>query len=304
MRRIKLARRLQLISDLLPRKYPIKAQSPLDHLPFFVLGSGRNGSTMLNRMLNQHSEVFLPSEQYFLGNSIIKFKLYNFLIWRDLVKIITGELMPVTGSHTWDFFAEDVFDLLNNTPSRDLESVIDLIYRTYGGKSQRFTTWGDTTPLNTLYAPEIYSVFPKSKYIFLLRDGRDVVASNKKGGSYLGELSDPEKSAKHWLNSIDKYDWLRKRTDVLLVKYEELVSQPEAKLHEICNFLNIEFQMEMLDFHRIDLQNSLYLEPQHRNLQKPVFKSSIGNYRDDLTEEELAMVNGLLKTNLARFEYS
>ncbi len=303
MRRIKLARRLQRISDFLPRKYSVQAKKPLDNLPFFVFGSGRNGSTMLNRMLNQHTEIYLPSEQYFLGNSIIKFKLYNFLIWRDLVKIITGELLPVTGSHTWDFFAEEVFDLLNNAEDKDLQSSIDLIFRTYGEKAKKFSKWGDTTPLNTFYIPEIYSVFPQSKYIFLLRDGRDVVASYKKGGSFLGELSNPKNGVIHWLKSIEKYDWLKKRTDVLLVKYEDLVVDSELKLRQVCTFLGVEFQEELLDFHRIDLQNSLYLEPQHRNLRKPVFKSSIGNYQKDLSADELDAVSHQLKVQLARFEY-
>jgi protein-tyrosine sulfotransferase len=303
MRRIKLARRLQKISEFLPKKYPVQAVEPLENQPFFVLGSGRNGSTMLNRMLNMHPNLFLPSEQGFLGNSIIKFKLYNFLIWRDLMKIIAGELLLVTGSHTWNFSPEEVFADLNGIDDRSLQSVIDLIYSTYGNKNKSFKIWGDTTPLNTFYLPEIHSAFPQAKYIFLLRDGRDVVASYKKGGEYLGDLIDPNNAATHWLESIAKYDWIKEKVNVLLVKYEDLVADPESKLKEVCDHLNVEFSKTLLDFYRIDLNNPLYLEPQHSNLNKPVFKSSIGNFKKELNGAELEKVVGMIERQLSRFSY-
>jgi protein-tyrosine sulfotransferase len=303
MRRIKLARRLQYISDFLPRKYAVHSSNENFEQPFFIFGSGRNGSTMLNRMLNGHSELFLPSEQYFLGNSIIKFKLYNFLIWRDLVKIITGELLPSTGSHTWDFGPDEIFQALNESSDKSLQKLIDDIYRGYGNKYQVFSKWGDTTPLNTFYLPEIHSVFPKAKFIFLIRDGRDVVASYKKGGDYLGNLSDPNHASKHWFNSIEKYDWLAKRTEVKCVHYEDLVHNPTEVLTEICQFLGADFQESMLEFHKEKPKNELYAEPQHANLGKPVFVSSIGNYKSSLKGHELSGVEKIIKAGLERFKY-
>ncbi len=303
MRRIKLARRLQYISDFLPRKYPVHSSNLNFEQPFFIFGSGRNGSTMLNRMLNGHDELFLPSEQYFLGNSIIKFKLYNFLIWRDLLKIIIGELLPSTGSHTWEFGPDEIFRKLNESSDKSLQLLIDQVYRAYGNKIRVFKKWGDTTPLNTLYIPEIYSVFPKAKYIFLIRDGRDVVASYKRGGDYLGKLSDPNLAVKHWMNAIEKYDWLAKHTEVKCVQYEDLVNNPTEVLSEICQFLGVDFQQRMLDFHKEKPKNDLYSEPQHANLVKPVFDSSIGNYMSSLEGNELSAVEKTIKTGLERFKY-
>lgn len=250
-----------------------------------------------------HPNLFLPSEQYFLGNSIIKFKLYNFLIWRDLVKIVSGELLPITGSHTWDFSSEEVFNELNTIHDKSLQALIDLIYRAYGYKSKSFKIWGDTTPLNTFYLEEIHSAFPKSKYIFLLRDGRDVVASYKKGGAHLGDLCSPEKAAVHWMQSIEKYDWIKKREEVLLIKYESLVTDPHSSLRRLCKYLGIEFISDLLEFYEIDLYNPLYLEPQHRNLNKPIFMSSIGKFKKELTHNETKRVTNVMEKSLSRFGY-
>ena len=304
MRRIKLARTLQRISDFLPRKYPVKSRAGLAEQSFFVLGSGRNGSTLLNRMLNQHSELFLPSEQYFLGNSIIKYKLYNFLIWRDLMKVIAGELMKVTGSHTWDFSAEEIFDVLNTTDDKSLQSVLEVIFRTYGLKNKpTFSQWGDTTPLNTYYVPELLSVFPEARYLFLLRDGRDVVASYKRGGeAYLGKLAQPQQAAIHWVHALEQYQMLRKKSEVLLIRYEDLVTQPEVELMKVCDHLKVDYEDRMLTYHQTIPTAPMYQEPQHAKIVKPVDTSSIGNWQKVLGEEDLQSCT-IMNPWLAKFDY-
>ena len=282
----------------------MQAQETLANQPFFIFGSGRNGSTMLNRMLNQHSVLFLPSEQYFLGNSIIKYQLYPFLLWRDLIKIITGELLPTTGSHTWAMDGSEVIKELFHLKDRSLQKVIDMIFRSYGIKMQSdFRIWGDTTPLNTFYLPEVFSLFPEAKYVFLLRDGRDVMSSYKKGGeAFLGDLANPVNGAAHWNHSIEKYEWLKKRTNVLLVRYEELVSDPQSVLSGICSYLDVDFETQMLDFHQDEAQSYMYSEPQHANIKKPISTASIGNWVEQLTDEDQDAIMAINK-NLVKYGY-
>ncbi|REE01029.1 sulfotransferase family protein [Marinoscillum furvescens] len=305
MRRIKLARTLQQLTGLFPGKYPLHSKVGTRNEPFFVFGSGRNGSTMLNRILNQHPAFFLPSEQYFLGNSIIKFRLYNFLIWRDLVKIIAGELLPATGSHTWSYGPDAVIKDLFHTSDKSLQYVVDRIFRSYGeSREVQFARWGDTTPMNTRYMPEITDLFPKAKYIFLLRDGRDVVASYQKGGKdYLGELAAPMSAARHWLRSVAMYEQMLKKTDILLVRYEKLVQDPEFELTRLCQTLDVEYDPGLLDFHLSTPQEALYQEPQHANIRRPISGSSVGNWQRTLAKEDLDMIMPLLQDTLAKYGY-
>lgn len=289
------------ILRLLPRKFPVK-YAELQQ-PFFVLGSGRNGSTMLNRMLNQHSKFHLPSEQYFLGPSIFKFHYYNFALWRDLVKVIGAELIPSGGSHTWQ--VDDLPDFLKwyllPKEKKTLQYLLDQIYRHGSGEK---AIWGDTTPLNTYYLEEIYHTFPHAKYLFLVRDGRDVVSSYKKGGvDVLGELSLPQKGAEHWMHSLKKYRWLSQKTSVYLVRYEELVADTESCLKGICDFLNVEFEADMLRFNEQIPDTDMYKLPVHQNLHKPVFGSSVGNFQSGLTSEEMDQILPIIQKGLKDFEY-
>lgn len=213
MRQMNLARILLLLMRVLPKRYQLNPSKPVIQ-PFFILGSGRNGSTLLNMMLNQHSKLFLPPEQYFLGNSIIKYQIYNFILWRDLVKVIYGEMLNIGDSHKWNFSVNQVmmkaFHLEGD--ERNLQNLLDLLYRTYALETKNIgVRWGDSVPNNYPFTKEIFNCFPKGKYIFLIRDGRDVCAAYKKGGKEaFGELSEVENSSDYWLNSIKKYNWLKK----------------------------------------------------------------------------------------------
>ena len=39
---------------------------------FFIIGSGRNGSTLLATILNAHKDIFIPPEQFVLPYAIIR----------------------------------------------------------------------------------------------------------------------------------------------------------------------------------------------------------------------------------------
>ena len=45
---------------------------------FFILGSGRNGSTLLSSILNAHKSLFIPPEQFVLPYAIMKRYLFVF----------------------------------------------------------------------------------------------------------------------------------------------------------------------------------------------------------------------------------
>lgn len=288
------------ILRLLPKKYPVKYDGLKQ--PFFIIGSGRNGSTMLNLMLNRHHQLHLPSEQYFLGPSILKFHYYNYGLWRDMVKIIVGELIASGKSHTWADNELPDFHQLYLLPSHQkrLQYLLDVMYR--NGASGEL--WGDTTPLNSYYLKEVFHTFPEATYFFLVRDGRDVISSYKKGGfDELGELADPVKGSKHWMHSVGKYNWLSQRANVQLIRYEELVTEPEKVLEGICAHLGVPYESEMLEFNEHVPKREMYDMAVHKNLKKPLFSSSIGSFQQKLTPEELDSCMPILSEGLKQFGY-
>ncbi|MEQ8240221.1 MAG: sulfotransferase [Cyclobacteriaceae bacterium] len=293
MRRIKLARFLSSLSNILPAKHPIKGT--LEFQPFFVFGSGRNGSTLLNRILNQHSKLSLPSEQNFLGQSIIKYKLYNFLNWRDLMKVIGGELYVEDGVHTWDKFDRRVLSDLIYLKERSLQKAIDHVYRsTFSDTSKVY--WGDTTPQNSRYIKEISSVFPQAKYVFLVRHPLDVVASYKSGtAEAFGDLVKVENAASFWKQTVKIYNNMKDSSNLMLVRYEDLVNDPSNYLKALTEFLGVDFEDRMLSYPSATFSSALHQEPQHSNLKKNIFTSSVGNWKSVLSPQEVDHINRILE---------
>lgn len=89
-------------------------------------------------------------------------------------------------------------------------------------------------------------LFPKAKYIHILRDPRDV-ASSCIGMGWVGNVYS---GVDYWVHAESAWDQLVHKypdTQRLNISYEELVSQPEKILAGVCTFLGIEYSDKMLD---------------------------------------------------------
>ncbi len=103
-----------------------------------------------------------------------------------------------------------------------------------------------------------HEVFPEARFIHLLRDARDcaksAVAAGFSGNVYHG--------LEPWMNSEESWDRLLPRLkpeQYIEVRYEELVSEPERVLTEICEFLGLAFEPQMMD-----LSDTTYEPPSPR----------------------------------------
>ena len=76
--------------------------------PFFILGSGRNGSTLLASTLSQYQNIYIPPEQFVLPYAIMKFRLFNFFSWKRLTKIIWNDYKKEENTTNWKFYQENL----------------------------------------------------------------------------------------------------------------------------------------------------------------------------------------------------
>lgn len=290
------------LASSLPKRHQV-AGAEEARPPVFVLGSGRNGSTLLNRMLNGHSGLFLPTEQYFLGPTIFRYYFYNWLPWDRLAERMLLKINVDPKSHTWESctFDPESFRSMKKQ-EQTLHGLLEKLFLTTSKKGK--VRWGDTTFTNTYFIPEILSVYPDASFIFLVRDGRDVVASFKAGGAdAFDEYATPKVAARHWVKGLNTYDWLAKRKPVFLIRYEDMVSQPKGVLKELCSFMKIDFEPEMLDFFQHVPEHEIYALDHHQSIRKPLFRDSIGKYKDVLSAGELDELMPILRKGLNEFNY-
>jgi len=210
--------------------------SPIND-PIFIFGSPRSGTTFLGEIMNA-----VPSLCYYFEPQIIKY--YSRLVYEGLVSFEEAKK-----------FYRRVFKLL-------------MIFAPRGGN--RFV---EKTPRNIFIASTLYKIFPKAKFIHIIRDGRDVVCSLLKKPWYVERSKYSGKREPggyrygpypHFYIEKDRRDGYRKTTDVhrciwiwkshvaqglklrkelpqntyYEIKYESLVYNPKSVVKELLQFIN------------------------------------------------------------------
>jgi len=90
-------------------------------------------------------------------------------------------------------------------------------------------------------------LWPDAKYIYLLRDGRDVASSVKK----IGFEGNHYESAKWWLRAEVEWEEAKKnlsKDNWIEIKYEQLTENPVQQLKRICAFVGVPYDDKVLDF--------------------------------------------------------
>lgn len=279
---------------------------PLSCTPFFVIGSGRSGNTLLRAILTSHPDLYIPPESYVLGRVIRNYRFFSFLPWPLLARQVISEFESFRHFYTWEIDLTDFYQQALNLPhnQRNLAHLLDQFYQYYGTKKfPAGTRWGDKTPLNTYHTHLINDVFPQAQYIHIIRDGRDVVASYLKAGLY----EDKAEACDRWLNSIQLAQAFGQKigsSRYLEIRYENLVRQPEQIIQQICTFLNLNFLPDMLTFWQKahDLGDTKLAH--HHNIRNPINENSIGKWRQTLSPADQTFVLTRLQPLLNQLNYT
>lgn len=295
------------VSRWLPKRHPLKAKAEkLSCKPFFVISSGRSGTTLLAALLDQHSKILVPPEQFALANAIIKYRMYNYIEWLDMVSIIAGEFARSKASMNWNLQTGELIQLLSSLPKneRSLRKILDEIYVAYGYQhNNSFAIWGDKSPMNTDYFNYILPVFPDAKYIALIRDGRDVAASI----AVKNATADVAFAAHKWNHSIRVMEKVKKAVAAdhfLLVRYEDLVQKPKEIVDQVLQFLNIE--SEDLVGKQLDYTKKMGAAGQLKafeNIARPISDRSIGKWQSNLPEDWQDPLMKKIGPNMRKYGY-
>ncbi len=277
--------------------------------PFFLIGSGRSGSTLFRRILTAHSQLHIPPENFALVSSIQKFKQYcKTMVWEDLVHLILSLFEFHHEFYTFKISLRPLVHRLIETPHdrRNLAFILDSLYRYHAEKHGiSMNRWGDKTPLVT-YEPgmleQLLKIFPDAQFIHLVRDGCDVIASTLRYGFF----TDLTTAANRWVRVVQN---ARQFTEAhpqccMVVRYEDLVCNPEKVIKAVCRFLKVEFEPQMI--HSENLANEMGDVPvlhEHIEVSKPINVSNIGMGRKEFTKEEKELLQAIIGKELAHFGY-
>jgi hypothetical protein len=248
--------------------------------PVVILGVSRSGTTLLKEMLDGSSELAIPSESYFIP------QLWDRHGDDPDPEAILDDLGRIARVREWGVSPEDVREQLPEEPS--FREVIEPVYRTYaeGQGKERF---GDKTPAYMQHLELVDNVFPGAQYVHIVRDGRDA------GLSFLAMHRRPRFNwsrprglggfACQWeleVRSAQEFGATTAEGRYLELRYEDLVAEPEPRLKEVCDFLDLPFESDMLEYHQEVEPGTL---EDHARLAEPPAPSE-RDWRDRLSSED------------------
>ena len=223
----------------------------LDHesQPIFIFSAGwRSGSTLVQRLIMSSKKYFIWGEPYG-GAGIIENLANQFRSFTNRWPVEQNFLSQIDCSdleYKW---------IANLTP--DIEDLIDahityLKRLFYYPIRNDYYGWGlKEVRLNYEHAIYLNFLFPNAKFIFLVRNPLHAYRSYKRFRRWY--ISIPDKPVFNAISFARFWNFLAKgffenkhKVNCILIKYEDLKSQPLNTLSELSKFLNISINQTVL----------------------------------------------------------
>ena len=274
--------------------------SPLKKPPFFVLGSQRSGTTMLRLMLNNHRNLCIPHETGFITDFYAKVGSYGDIRDADVQKAL---LQDISGSHhvSRGKLISQLDEVLG-FPIVDYRSLVDAIFQAHIAQFDK-PRWGDKTPSYTEDIDILRQIFPDAKFIHLVRDGRDVLVSQKNiewfSRNVVRLIRDWQ-----WKVSIAHKVGRVLGDDFLEVRYEDLIREPEDTLRTLCAFLDEDYDPDMMSYNEVG-KDTVPAESirWHKNSIALPNPNKIGAWKTKLSTSEKILFDDIAGDTLELFGY-
>lgn len=273
-------------------------------VPIFIIGTERSGTNLLRLILNAHSGIAVPHPPHIM-------KLFTPLVprygdlgqdarFRKLIEDVCRmvELHP----YPWELRL-DREKIFRQAKGRDLISVYFAIYDRYREQSGK-RRWACKSTFMIEHVAEILQYHPEAKFIYLVRDGRDVAVSAR---ASIFNRYHVYYAARRWKGEQQLgLSWLRvlPQDRILLLKYEDLIADPAEAVRRLCSFLGEPNEDAMLDYHRSpEARKSGSLSLSWENTSRPVISGNAGKFRTCLSEQEIMLFEGIAHEELQQLGY-
>jgi hypothetical protein len=197
--------------------------------PFFIVGCVRSGTTMLRNILRRHPDLACPEETHFYRWS----EPFRGPVYRQV-----ASNNPTLKHHRkLDGITDDEFKaMLDGAPSR-AELYAAYMARYIEVKKPGAKRWFDKTPQNAYGASMIAMEIPAARFVHIVRDPVNVVASLRIGK--VMKIEDLVAACSYWNEAVANLAVLKRAFPqrVLNLQYEAFTKDPLAGVQEVLKFI-------------------------------------------------------------------
>jgi hypothetical protein len=251
--------------------------------PVFIGGCDRSGTTLLGDMLGSTSWSFATPETQFFHELLLRIKLGAFDSSEEAAAWLHGHFRFAT----WelDLDVKELAALINlEKPRVTVEAIVEHYLRQTHPQKTAADVWIDHTPDNFKYHPMLKALFPEARFIHIVRDGRAVSSS-------ITPLdwgpNNAYSASRHWAERMEQALSVESAEgdNCFRLHFEQLVAEPHSTICELCDFIGIPFDPQMLNGGGLRLP--AFTKKQHSLVGKAPQKDKAEAWRSKMTRKDL-----------------
>jgi hypothetical protein len=273
----------------------------------FIGGTMKSGTTWVQLLLDAHPEIRCRGEGHIVD-----------VLVKELAGALTKYNNTIQGKNSTIFKEIEGFPILTQDDFTQIcrTSAMRLFAKFDYGEGVRVLA--EKTPDNVSHFEMLKQLFPRSKFINVIRDGRDVAVS----GWHHNQRNSPKWAAETF-GTIEKYCqtmagiWLQQIASaqkfseanpgaVTNVKYEDLLNTPAAEMKRIFKFLEVESSAELIKECREAASFKTLSggrDPGQEDRSSHFRKGVAEQWRDDLSAEGRRIFNSIAGAQLKQLGY-
>lgn len=285
--------------------------------PIFVRGLSRSGGTLMCTVLDAHPDISMSYELYpnllELDEPVdlraLAAKYRKCWINRDIIRVSPNKrfgtfvvrcersgLSAVDVAGFLEKLVEEGQDLTSLEGRLRLIEMCGLEKMNRDGKSR----WG--MKCNNAFE-EYLTRWPNACFLGMLRDGRDVLASQLNTGDF---KKTPAEVADGWVKTQRRFAALVEdpAVNAYTVRYERLTQEPEAELRAVCEAIRVPFSETMLRHNESELTIFKASHLSRDRVVRSIDTTMIGRWKRDLSAQQLEEFVQNVGEDLKRFGYN
>jgi hypothetical protein len=207
--------------------------------PVFIVAVPRSGTTALSKALNQHSRIVMaPGESplaYWFGKIGHRYHCgANSTFYQKYTVLSSDSLRSSLRQLCFDSIWE----------RRDRLAIVG--EKLNSPEPGKLSVWGTKAFPDEEAAEGLQWLFPNTKFIYIYRNGIDVVFSMSKFHSFR-HLPFANR-CQFWADHTLRYEYLRHHESSLVIRFEDFVQDPEPVLTRVCDHLGVPIEQGPLAF--------------------------------------------------------
>ena len=222
--------------------------------PIFIVGMPRSGTSLVEKILDSHSQVFGAGEL------------------EDIDEIIY-ELMPENKNSQYTNWIDEI-------TSSELQEKAEQYINKIKQLAPQANHICNKMPHNFLHLGLIQQLFPNAKIIHCTREPKDTALSIffhqfNKNHPYACDLNDLDFYYQQYQQLMDHWD-KEISLPVHTINYEKLIDNPEHESKQLISFCNLQWEDDCLNFHQ---NKRLTNTPSYHQVRQPLYKSAVNRHQ-------------------------